>query len=211
MRKAIHRLPGFLLILVVLGALIFLFKAELMDYIVDPVVRLFWAIWGILSRLNQRILWDLVIFLAATLSFLLFPSTRYESQNNTYNYQFHSKTQVAYWLTLLKKRNLEADGNQSLNQAARKLSNDYLEMESGQQKGSPPRTLVNRMPGNVAWYLGFDSQPRISFWKRCLKTIYFITPTFFRKWLGIQRVPVGFMDTIAWLERELGIEEEGVK
>jgi hypothetical protein len=210
-RKTTYILPGFLLILVVLGAFIFLFRAELMAYIVDPVARLFWAIWGILSRLDQRILWDLVIFLAATLSFLLFPSTRYESQNNTYNYQFHSKTKVAFWLTLLKKRNLEADGNQSLVQAARKLSNDYLEMESGQHKGSPARNLLNKIPDNVAWYLGIDSQPRITFWKRCLNTIYFLTPAFIRKWMGIQRVPVGFIDTIAWLERELGIEEEGVK
>ncbi len=208
-KKKVNQLIGILLLLTLLGMIIYLFRAEWMAYVVDPVTRFFWAIWEILSRVDQNILWNFAIFLTAMLAFLLFPSTRYESQNNSYNYEYNTETQVAHWVNLLKKRSLEADGEQALIQAARRLAQDTLGLEPQQLTDSPSKSVVDRMPGNVARYLGFESQPRVSLWKRGFQKTLFLAPTFLRKRMGTKSVPAEFLDSIEWLEQELGFEEDG--
>lgn len=211
MQNKVKKMIAILILLASLGMLGFLFRAEWMVYVIDPIGRFLWAVWGILCRLDQNILWNFLIFLAAAMAFLLFPSTRYESQNSAYTYDYRSDALTAYWNSLLRKRNLDLDGEQALNQAVKKLCLEYLDLETGHVARDRLDTVKARMPAGVAQSLGFQPKPKAFRFQKLLFKANFLAPSFLRK-LTMNRkssVPSDFMEMIEWLEIELGIEKLG--
>lgn len=207
----IKKVASILIFPALIGILVYLFRTEFMAYVIEPIGRFFWAIWSVLSRLDQNILWNFAIFLTAALAFLLFPSTRYEKQNSAYEYDYRSEASTSYWNTLLQKSILESEGEQALTLAVQKLALDYMELEDGHATRGEPDRLLLHMPSSVSRSLGFVPQTKTPRWKRLIHRSRFLVPRFLRKIVLRQKpsVPAEFLDTIQWMEIELGIENHG--
>lgn len=89
------------LILTLLTGLLVGFRAFLMDYIIEPIALLFWAIWRIISSVDQNLYWIALIVICTILVMRLIPSEKDNSSSPAYSYKYKPPNRVEYWQTLI--------------------------------------------------------------------------------------------------------------
>ena len=90
-----------ILILTLLVGLLLGFHSFLMDNIVEPVALLFWAVWRIISSVDQHVYWFALIVFCAIFFIRLIPSEKDNSINPLYNQTYKPPNRVEYWQILI--------------------------------------------------------------------------------------------------------------
>jgi hypothetical protein len=91
-------------LLLFLGSLMSLavgFRSFFMTNIIEPIAILCWAVWRIITSVNQTIYWMVLIFVCTLLLIRLIPPGKANLLNPAYTYRRKSPSRVEYWQTLI--------------------------------------------------------------------------------------------------------------
>jgi hypothetical protein len=95
----------FIILLLFLGLGLSL-RSYLMAYIIEPVALLFWAIWRIVSSVDQNIYWMALIVVCLFLVVRFIPYGKAGLPSSAYNDSYKSLDRVENWQTLFKEADL---------------------------------------------------------------------------------------------------------
>jgi hypothetical protein len=90
-----------ILILTLLVGLLIGFRSFLLDNIVQPVALLFWAVWRVISSVDQYVYWVVLIVCCVIFLIRLIPSEKDNSTNPSYNQTYKPPNRVEYWQNLI--------------------------------------------------------------------------------------------------------------
>lgn len=110
-----------ILILALLVGLLVGFRSFLMDYVVQPVALLFWAIWRIISSVDQNVYWIALIIFCTIFFIRLIPSEKDNSSNPAYNQIYKPPNRVEYWQTLIDESMLGKNKSEYLRNRMKEL------------------------------------------------------------------------------------------
>lgn len=79
------------------------FRSFFMANIIEPIAVLCWAVWRIISSVNQNIYWMILIVICSILVIRLIPSGKAKLSNPAYYYRYMSPNRVEYWQKLIEE------------------------------------------------------------------------------------------------------------
>ena len=79
------------------------FRSFFMANIIEPIAVLCWAVWRIISSVNQNIYWMILIVICSILVIRLIPPGKAKLSNPAYNYRYISPNRVEYWQKLMEE------------------------------------------------------------------------------------------------------------
>jgi hypothetical protein len=112
-----------LLILLIIASFIIGFRSFLMTNIIEPVALLFWAIWRLVSSVDQNTYWMFLILLCMFLVIYLVASGRRRAPGSAYHEINNSLNRIEYWKKLIKDSSLGSRDREYLQSNLRNLFN----------------------------------------------------------------------------------------
>jgi hypothetical protein len=192
---------------------IVIFRAFIFTNIVRPVALLFWALWRIVSSVNQNIYWVALIVLCLILILRILPFDQDISSRSIYNDRARSPARVEHWQTLIKAAVPGNDKSRLLRDSLRNLlisviSQDEqfnpIDLEKIIATGEAPISLAAQQ-----YILPTGNRDRKFSIKQKMATLL-LTPIWLRKWIGkfIHQDYTSIDETLRWMETELEINDE---
>jgi hypothetical protein len=105
MEKFTKNLLPFLILSLLVGIFIG-FRSFLMNNIIEPIALLFWAVWRIISSVDQNFYWIALIVICTILVIRLIPSEKEGPPSRSYIYTYKPPNRVEYWQTIIGEANL---------------------------------------------------------------------------------------------------------
>ncbi len=90
-----------LLVLISLAGTAVGFRSFFMANIIEPIAVLCWALWRIVTSVNQNIYWVILIIVCLIMAHRLIPVGKDRLPNPAYSYKYKSPNRVEYWQTLI--------------------------------------------------------------------------------------------------------------
>jgi hypothetical protein len=172
------------LIFIFLVGIIVIFRSFLMAYIVEPIALLFWAIWRVVSSVNQNTYWIILIALCIIFMIRMLPFEEGKPSKLSYTYSYKPPTRVDYWRNLIKDSVLGKNENEKL----RKYLKELLITVISQTEGIPAIEAEKKIEKGTTTLSPFSHQYLFSsnmkdkfFQENTLNTIYFL-PRWLRRW-----------------------------
>lgn len=91
-----------LILCLLIGGLLYLFRSFMITYIIGPIAMLVWALWRIVASVDQSIYWYLLLFIWAALAIRLIPFRRNTLPNPAYK-EATPRDRVEVWLSMLEE------------------------------------------------------------------------------------------------------------
>jgi hypothetical protein len=110
----------FLILFLLLGLAIG-FRSFLMAYIIEPVALLFWAVWRLVSSVDQNIYWMALIVLCIFLFLSLIPSENARPADSAYNDTRKSLDRIEYWQAAINQASMGEKERQHLRDSLKEL------------------------------------------------------------------------------------------
>ena len=110
------------LILLLLAGFFVSFRSFLMNYIIKPIALLFWAVWRILSSVNQNLYWIALIVICAILVIRLIPSEKEGPPSPSYLFTYKPPNRVEYWQTIIDESSLGKHKSEYLRNRIKELT-----------------------------------------------------------------------------------------
>lgn len=201
-----------LLIFILLVSGIVVFRSFLMIYIIKPIALLCWAIWRIISSVNQNVYWIILIALCIIFMIRMIPFEDGRPSRASYTYSYKPPTRVDYWRTLIKDSALGKNENEKLRKYLKELLITVISQTDGVSAIEVEKNLENRMiflSPSLHEYL-FSSNMKGKFFQgNTLNTIYFL-PRWFRRWgrKYIHQNNLMIDEVLEYTETELEINDE---
>ena len=201
------------LILMLLVVLLISFRSFLMDYVIEPIALLFWAIWRIISSVDQIVYWVVLIVFCAFLIIRLIPSEKDNSSNPVYNQIYKPPNRVEYWQTLIDESMLGKNKSEYLRNRMKELVITIIS-----QVEQPAITDVDEMvatgipslpPAARQYLFPPNGKDGISSIKDQLNNNVFV-PRWLRRWRRkyIHQNNAMLDEILKWMETELEITNE---
>jgi hypothetical protein len=95
-----------LIILILFVSLIIGFRSFLMANIVEPIALLFWAVWRLISSVDQNTYWMFLILICVFLVIYLVAAGRQRAPRSAYHEVNNSLNRVEYWQKLIREASL---------------------------------------------------------------------------------------------------------
>lgn len=121
MEKFTKNVLPFLILLLLVGLFIG-FRSFLMSYIIEPIALLFWAVWRIISSVDQNLYWIVLIVICAILVIRMIPSEKEGSPSPSYLYTYKPPNRVEYWQTIIDESNLGKHKSEYLRNRIKELT-----------------------------------------------------------------------------------------
>lgn len=214
--RNMERLTKYIFPLLVLGflaSLVFIFRTFLMSNIIEPIAIFLWAIWRIISSVDQKIYWMILIIICCLPVIRLFPPEKDAITHPAYRYRYNSSNRVIYWQTLIMDANLGKDEAEYFRDNLKKLlisafadikQPHPIDLEefiaSGMISLSPPARHF-LFPPKVMDGLGFTSR---------LPDITSLLPRWLRKWVGkyFQQNTASIDEILEQIETEMELNHD---
>jgi len=202
-----------ILILIVFVSLVVTFRSFLWINIIEPIALLCWAVWRIISSVNQQIYWMILIVICTILVFRLFLSGKTYFPQSAYYETYKPPNRVEYWQTLLKDATLGKKENEDLHDNLKQLligilaedeRSDSLDFDEIVAEGQVTLPLaLHRL-------LGPRKEKRKLFSIIHQQNLIPITPRWLRRWVMkfFPRDNTLIDETLKWMEAELEISYE---
>jgi len=201
------------LIIVIFVILVVSFRSFLLANIIEPIALLLWAIWHVISSVDQHIYWVILIVIYSILAIRLLPSGIEDSHESAYGRMDQSPSRVDYWQSLIKDAALGSDENERLHGNLKNLlltvvdqdeRAETVELEDVIAKGKTPLSLTTQrllFPQNEA-DRNFPVGQRLKF-------LYF-GPRWLRGWANrfVHQDYTLMDETLRWMEIELELNDE---
>ena len=110
-----------LLILILFVSLVVSFRSFLMINIIEPIALMCWAVWRIVSSVDQNALWIILIVFCSILFIYLFLSGKDNITSSAYHDTYNSLNRVDYWRTQIKNAALGKKENDELRDNLKEL------------------------------------------------------------------------------------------
>ena len=189
------------------------FRSFLLTNIVEPVALLFWALWRIITSVDQHIYWSVLIVFCSILALRLIPSGNDSSSGSAYNDREKSLIRVEHWQTLMRNAVLGNDESRRLRDSLKDLlrsiaaqdeRSESIELEDVLTKGEIPLSLA------VQQYLFPPADTGGKFFINQKINPMLRSPRWLRKWIGkfIYQDNTLIDEIIRWMETELEINDE---
>lgn len=201
------------LMLALLIGLFVIFRSFLMDYIIEPIALLFWAVWRIISSVDQNVYWIALIVFCAILVVRLIPSDKDNSPSLAYSHTYKPPNRVEYWQTLIDESILGKNKSEYLRNRIKELSMTVIsqvEQPAKMDADEMIATGIPSLPPAARQYLfPPNGKDGISSIKDQLDNKVFV-PRWLRKWQRryIQQNNVILDEILTWMETELEISNE---
>jgi len=200
-------------IIVLFVTLIVSFRSFLLANLIEPFALLLWALWQVVSSVDQHIYWIVLIAICSILVIRIFPSTNESSREAAYNHRDRPLSRVDYWQSLIKNATLGNDGNQRLHDNLKNLLTTVVtqdgqpeptQLEEGIAKGKTP------LPPTVKSFLFPPNRTRKKFPIGWQLNLPFLGPRWLRRWANkfIHQDYTMIDETLRWMEIELEINDE---
>ena len=202
-----------ILITILLVILVVSFRSFLMTNIVEPIALLFWALWRVITSVDQHIYWIALIVFCSILVLRLFPSGDDKPSGLIYNDRGKQLSRVEHWQTLMKDAVLGNDEGRRFHDSLKDLlisvvaqdeRTDPFELEEVVAKGEVPLSLATQqyLFPPVGGHKKYHLNQKIN--------IMFLTPRWLRKWTGkfVHQDYTSIDETLQWMETELEINDE---
>ena len=201
------------LMLALLVGLFISFRSFLMDYIIQPIALLLWAVWRIISSVDQNIYWIALIVFCTTLVIRLIPSEKDNSPSLAYSHTYKPPNRVEYWQTLIDESILGKNKSEYLRNRIKELSMTVIsqvEQTAEMDADKMIATGIPSLPPAARQYLfPPNGKDGISSIKDQLDNNVFV-PRCLRRWQRryIQQNTAMLDEILTWMETELEISNE---
>ena len=198
------------LILALLTGLFVGFRSFLMDYIVEPIAYLFWAVWRIISSVDQNFYWIALIVICTILVIRLIPSEKDNSPNPAYKYKYKPPNRVEYWRTLIDESIRGKNKNEYLRYKIEELTMTIItQVERPAATGANEVTTTKALslsPTARQYLFPSNGEDGVSSLKNWLNNDVVI-PRWLRRWRRkhIQQYKAILDEILKWMETELEI------
>jgi hypothetical protein len=184
-----------------------------MDYVIEPIALLFWAIWRIISSVDQIIYWIVLIVFCAFLIIRLIPSEKDNSSNLAYSQMYKPPNRVEYWQTLIDESMLGKNKSEYLRNRMKELVITILS-----QVEQPAATEADEIfatgipslsPAARQYLFPPDAKDGKSGKKNQKNNVVFV-PKWLRKWQRkfTHQNNVVLDEILNWIETELELKDE---
>ena len=201
------------LILALLTGLFVGFRSFLMDYIVEPIAYLFWAVWRIISSVDQNFYWIALIVICTILVIRRIPSEKDNSPSPAYIYKYKPPNRVEYWRTLIDESIRGKNKNEYLRYKIEELTMTIItQVERPATTGADEfmKTEILPLSPTARQYLfPSNGEDRVSSLKNWLSNDVVI-PRWLRRGRRkhIQQYNAILDEILKWMETELEISNE---
>ena len=201
-----------LLILFLLTSLVVVFRSFLMTNVIEPVALLFWAVWRIVSSVDQNIYWVVLIFFCIYLIIRLIPSKTDNLPNSADDFTFKSLDRVESWQTLIRDAALGKNESEILQDRLKELYwTVSAEAEwSDSHVSNENKTLSQTsLPLAVQRYL-YPSSGKQGMFSKMGQNISYLVPRPLRRWarINIYKDYALVDEILGLMETELEINHE---
>jgi len=204
-------LPTLLIVLFVI--LVVSFRSFFLANIIEPVALLLWALWHVISSVDQHIYWVVLIVMCSILAIRLLPSGIEDSHESVYSRMDQSPSRVDYWQALIKDAALGSDENERLHENLKNLlltvvaqdeRAEPVKIEDVIAKGKTPLSPTTQrllFPQN-------GTRRKFPVYQR-LKFLY-LAPRWLRRWANkfVHHDYTLIDETLRWMETELELNDE---
>ena len=201
------------LILTLLVGLLISFRSFLMDNVIEPVALLCWAVWRIISSVDQNIYWIALIVICTILVVRLIPSEKDNSSSPALNQTYKPPNRVEYWQTLIDEAMLGKNKSEYLRYRMKELVMSIIaEVEQ------PATTEVNEMIATkipslslaAHQYLFPPDENHGTSPMKIRTNITVFSPKWLRRWQRkyTHQNNVVLDEILKWMETELEINDE---
>jgi len=188
------------------------FRSFLITNVIEPIAALFWAVWRIVSSVNQTFYWMILIFICLILMMRFIPFGKSNSSHSAYNYKHSSPNRVEYWRTLMINAALDKDEAEYLRDNLNQLLTAIDQLERS-HPGNLDETVMpeqTSLPIAVQRFL-FSAKGNHKMWSGDYRLrLLFITPGRFRRWAikFIQPDHALIEETLTWMETTMEISHD---
>jgi hypothetical protein len=212
MEKFKKNILPFLILFLLVGFFVS-FRTFLMNYIIGPIALLFWAVWRIISSVDQNLYWIALIVICAILVVRLIPSEKEGPPSPSYLYTYKPSNRVEYWQTIIDESGLGKHKREYLRNRIKELMMTVIS-----QVEQPATTELDEivaagtpsLPPEARQYLfPSNGEDGISSIKDRLNHNVFL-PRWLRKWRRkyILQNNARLDEVLKWMETELEIDHE---
>jgi hypothetical protein len=201
------------LILLLLAGFFVSFRSFLMNYIIEPIALLFWAVWRILSSVDQNLYWIVLIIICAILVIRLIPSEKEGPPSPSYIYTYKPPNRVEYWQTIIDESSLGKHKSEYLRNRIKELTMTVI-AQVGQPATAEPDEIVAAgipsLPPEARQYLfPSNGEAGISSIKNQLNHNVFL-PGWLQRWRSkhVHQNNAMLDEILTWMETELEIDHE---
>jgi hypothetical protein len=212
MEKFTKNVLPFLILSLLVGFFIG-FRSFLMNYIIEPIALLFWAVWRIISSVDQNLYWIALIVICAILVLRMIPSEKDSPPSPSYLYTYKPPNRVEYWQTIIDESKLGKHKSEYLRNRIKELmmtvisqveqpaTTELDEIVAAGIPSLPPEAREYLFPSN-----GEDGTSSI---KDQLNPNVFL-PRWLRRWRSkyIHQNNAMLDEVLTWMETELEIDNE---
>jgi hypothetical protein len=212
MEKFKKNLLPFLILSLLVGFFVS-FRSSLMNYIIEPIALLFWAVWRIISSVDQNLYWIALIVICAILVIRLIPSEKDSPPSPTYIYTYKPPNRVEYWQTIIDESRLGKHKSEYLRNRIKELTMTVIsqvEQPATTELDEIVAAGIPSLPPEARQYLfPSNGEDGISSMKDQLNHNVFL-PRWLRKWRRkyIHQNNATMDEVLTWMETELEINNE---
>jgi hypothetical protein len=212
MEKFKKNLLPFLILSLLVGFFVS-FRSSLMNYIIEPIALLFWAVWRIISSVDQNLYWIALIVICAILVIRLIPSEKDSPPSPTYIYTYKPPNRVEYWQTIIDESRLGKHKSEYLRNRIKELTMTVIsqvEQPATTELDEIVAAGIPSLPPEARQYLfPSNGEDGISSIKDQLSHNVFL-PRWLRKWRRkyIHQNNATMDEVLTWMETELEINNE---
>lgn len=133
-------------LVIILIALILVFKTFFITNLVDPLTRIFWLIFRSVLSIDQEILWIFLIGITSVVGLLLLPTRNQENLSSAYKYSDKVENRVTFWKFLFSAAEKNSENRQLLADHLENLSNSIQAITGdGEKFEFSPRKSTNEI------------------------------------------------------------------
>lgn len=189
------------------------FRSFVMNYIIEPIALLFWAVWRIISSVDQNLYWIVLIIICAILVIRLIPSEKDNAPNQSYMYTYKPPNRVEYWQTIIDESNLGKHKSEYLQNRIKELTmiviSQVEQSATTEQDEIVAAGIPSLSPEARQYLFPSNGEDGLSSIKDQLNYNAFL-PRWLRKWRSkyLHQNDAMLDEVLTWMETELEIHNE---
>ena len=128
--------------IVLLAAVVVIFRSFFMTYIIEPIALLFWVAWRLLASVDQNMYWMILIAACLILVIRLIPTESDNTSPVTYSYRLPNR--VEHWKTLITDARRGEEDLEALRESLKTLYMSARPQSEGPGRKSLEELISNR-------------------------------------------------------------------
>lgn len=149
--KSLKKLALYLVFFIVLGIVVFVERSFLYTNLVQPIVHVSWYVYQLISAIDQKIIWFILVFLAFITSLILLNRQQESEDRSAYTHTMQSKDRFTHWEELINEADLNASYRKTLEKSLGEIIHSINEPHIGQKESDVVLPMPNTNPWLAIW------------------------------------------------------------